>query len=304
MEEGPFPYAGEVAALCTAVCWSCTSLSFQGAGQRIGSLCVNFLRLVIALLFFAAYGWVVRRQPLPVDATASTWGWLSLSAACGYLFGDLCLFRAFVVIGARLGMLCMALWPPLAALLSLVLFGEQLAALQWIGIAVTVGGIAWVVLERRPAAGGEPSRRVPLSGVLLGLGGALGQAVGYVLIRRGLGEYDAFAASQIRALAGAVGFAVLFSCIGWWPRVWAGLRHPTGLGLTAIGAFFGPFLGVSLSVVAQEYTEVGVAATIISLTPVLVIPPAILCFRERVSLRALAGALLAVGGVALLWLSP
>jgi len=69
----------------------------------------------------------------------------------------------------------------------------------------------------------------------------------------------------------------------------------------ALGACFGPFLGVSLSLVAIKYMEVGIAATIIALVPVLVIPVVIVVYGERVSLRAIFGALLALAGVALLY---
>jgi drug/metabolite transporter (DMT)-like permease len=103
-------------------------------------------------------------------------------------------------------------------------------------------------------------------------------------------------------VAGTAGFALLFTAIRWWPKVVAGLRNRPALSRTALGAFFGPFLGVSLSLFAVQRTETGVAATIMSIVPVLIIAPAVLVFRERVSLRAIAGAVLAVAGVALLFL--
>ena len=71
---------------------------------------------------------------------------------------------------------------------------------------------------------------------------------------------------------------------------------------TSLGAFFGPFLGVSLSLVAVQYTEAGVAATLMALVPVMIIPLTILVRRERVTPRSVIGAVVAVGGAALLFL--
>jgi drug/metabolite transporter (DMT)-like permease len=71
---------------------------------------------------------------------------------------------------------------------------------------------------------------------------------------------------------------------------------------TSIGAIFGPFLGVSFSLLAVQQTATGIASTIMSIVPVLIIPPAVLVLHERVSARALIGAIAAVAGVALLFL--
>ncbi|MBN1774232.1 MAG: DMT family transporter [Deltaproteobacteria bacterium] len=294
-------HAGELAALGTACCWTVTALAFERAGKRIGSLVVNLLRLLVALCFLTLFGALVRGAPLPLDASPHAWLWLGASGLAGFTIGDLCLFRAFVVIGARLSVLLMSLVPPLCALLGWLLLGEVLTVVDWLGMALTVGGVAWVVLERRPAENGR-SGRVPWTGILLGIGGAAGQAVGLALSKYGMGDYDPFAATQIRVIAGALGFGLVFSVIGWWPRVWAARRDRPALGLLSLGGFFGPFLGVSLSLYAVQRTATGVAATIMGILPVLILPPAILLDKERVSPRAVGGAVLAVAGVAVLFL--
>jgi hypothetical protein len=67
-----------------------------------------------------------------------------------------------------------------------------------------------------------------------------------VLSKYGMGDYDPFAATQIRVIVGALGFAAVFSVIGWWPRVAAARHDRLALGQVSLGGFFGPFLGVSL----------------------------------------------------------
>ncbi|MBW2276448.1 MAG: DMT family transporter [Deltaproteobacteria bacterium] len=295
------PYAGELAALATACCWTVTSMAFEAAGKRIGSLPVNFIRLVMALGFLTVWGAIARGMPLPTDATASAWGWLAISGVVGFAVGDLCLFRAFVVVGARLSMLMMALVPLFTALIGRAILGEQLGLLDLAGMGLTMGGVAWVVLERKKSGEGDGARP-PVSGILLGFGGAVGQAVGLVLSKYGMRDYDPFAATQIRVIAGIGAFAAIFTIAGIWPRVVEALSNRAAMVRTALGAVFGPFLGVSMSLLAVKHTETGVAATIMSIVPVLIIAPSALIFKEPVTLRAVLGALIAVGGVAVLFL--
>jgi len=294
-----FHLLGESAALATAACWAVTAIAFESAGRRVGSLPVNLIRLLLGFAFLVPTAWLRRGVPFPWDASAHAWLWLGLSGLVGFAFGDLCLFRAFVLIGSRLSVLLMSLVPPMAALLSWWTLHERLTAREWIGMAMTVGGVMWVVRERVP----DPvlgHRAPPVRGVLLAVGGAVGQAVGLVLTKQGIGTFDPFAANQIRVLAGIAGFAVIFTAGGWWPRFVDALRHPPAMSRTAVGAFFGPFLGVSLSLLAVQHTATGVAATIMAVTPVLILPAA---WRrsERVTLRAFLGAVLAVAGTAVLF---
>ena len=297
-------HLGELAALGTAFCWTITALSFESAGRRVGSLSVNLIRLLIASVWLALLGGIKRGQLWPTDATPEAWAWLALSGVIGFCIGDLCLFRAFLLIGSRLAMLLMALVPPIAAVTGWLFLGERLSPMDILGITLTVAGVGWVVLEKRPPANGElaahANRRL---GILLGIGAAAGQAIGLVMSKQGMGTYDAFAATQIRVLAGAVGFSILFIPIGWWPRVVTACRHRSAMARISLGATFGPFLGVSFSLLAVQRTTTGVAGAIMSIVPVLIIVPSILLFKERITLRAVMGAGLAVAGVAVLFAS-
>lgn len=345
----PISHAGELAALGTAVCWVATALTFEAAGHRIGSLRVNLLRMPLALLLLSLAAWVSRGQALPTDATAHAWSWLAISGLIGFTFGDLCLFRAFVVLGPRLSTLVMSLAPVFAAVLGWAVLGEVLGSLDLLGMALTLGGIGWAVLDRRrprppgprapakadttetgttetgtmatgpreareaappTAAPTVPPRADPTSvaarnpvGILLALGGAFGQGAGLVLSKLGMGAYPALPATQIRVLAGLAGYVLLFSLLRWWHRIPEALADRPAMGWTALGAFFGPFLGVTLSLIAVKYTETGVAASLMATTPVLIIPVVVLLGKERVGFGGVAGALLAVAGVAVLFLA-
>ena len=166
-------YTGEISALLTALFWTVTSLSFEAAGKRVGSLQVNLIRLVIAFFIYAVYLKITRGMFLPVDAGAERWLWLSLSGLVGFVIGDLLLFQAFVVVGARISMLIMSLSPPVTALISWLMLGEVLSPMNWLGMAVTLTGISLVVLKREKGSGmalRKITTAYSLKGVLLAFG--------------------------------------------------------------------------------------------------------------------------------------
>jgi drug/metabolite transporter (DMT)-like permease len=300
-------HLGEIAALLTALFWTVTSTSFEAAGKRIGSLTVNLIRLYMAFGIYTVYLWIVRGMPFPTDATPEAWLWLSLSGLVGFAIGDLLLFQAFVVVGARISMLIMALVPPITALTGWLILGETLTARDFLGMIMTITGVVLVIIKNEmPEIETGQKKKLkfsyPLVGILLAFGGAVGQAVGLVLSKFGMKDYDAFAASQIRVLAGIVGFTLIFFFMRRWNRVWKAFKNPKGILFTGIGSVFGPFLGVSFSLLAVQHAETGVAATIMSIVPILLIPPAVLFFKEKVSAREIIGSLIAVGGVAILFL--
>jgi len=293
---------GEVAALITACCWTVSAMSFEAAGRRIGSLNVNILRMIMALVFVTGYAWLFRGQLLPVDADGHAWFWLSLSGLVGFTFGDLCLFRAYLLIGARTAMLMMALVPPMTALGGWLLLGEGLSFNDMLGMALTMGGVVLVVSKKKIDGNGA-IQALPFSGILLGLGAAAGQAGGLALSKYGMGTYSPFAATQIRVIAGLAGFIAIYTLIHGWPKVAQALKDGGAMARVSLGAFFGPFLGVAFSLMAVQNAKAGVAATIMALTPVIIIAPTALIFKEKVTPHAIIGAVLAVAGVAVLFLA-
>ena len=294
---------GELAALATAFCWTVTGITYQIAGRKIGSTNVNMIRMLIAMALLSMYGYFAFGSVLPADATRHNIIWLSVSGIIGFVIGDLMLFRAYVVIGARVSMLIMTLSSPIAAIFGWLLIGETMSALSVAGMLLTMAGIGLVILEKPNGEAASSSTSMtlsyPLKGILLALGGAFGQGVGLVFSKYGIGTLNAVEATQIRAIAALVGFAVVFTVIGQWSSFRDSIRQVKIVKVVAVGSFFGPFLGVSLSLFAVQHTSTGIASTIMSLMPVIIIGPSILLFKEKVTAKEILGACIAVGGVAL-----
>jgi drug/metabolite transporter (DMT)-like permease len=305
---------GVAAAFGTAFCWAMTALFFSAASRRIGQFHVNQIRLVQAcvLLTLACLALGAFSAAPLVQV-----GLLLLSGLVGFALGDAALFLSLQIIGPRRGSLIMALAPGFAALLMVPLLGETLS---WVGVAgmvVTITGVMWVVLER-----GQPGEIVGHAGwgVFWGVLGAMGQAGGLILSKAGLGManptgllnaaagIDASSVQTVsplfgtllRALAGTVVLVGYGIIIGRFRETLGKLKDRKALGQTTAGAIFGPFVGVTLSLAAVAWTNTAVAATVMAISPVLVIPIVRIVYKQAVSWRAVAGALVAFAGVALL----
>ena len=294
-------HLGEFAALLTAIFWTVTSLSFESASHRIGSVAVNILRLLIGFIFLTVFTLIRRGIAFPIDASLENWIWLTLSGLIGFVFGDLFLFKSYTIIGSRFSMLIMTLVPPITAFFSFIIIGEHLTLFHFLGMTLTFAGIAMAIFSRKSR---EEKFTLKLSprGILYALGGAVGQALGLVLSKFGMGDYDPFAATQIRIIAGIFGFTMLVTVLGRWKNVVKATGNKDAMLLTSLGAFFGPFLGVSFSLVAVKYTEAGVASTIMALVPVFIIIPAVMFFKQKVTLPEILGSIVSVAGVALFFI--
>ncbi|MDL1968763.1 MAG: DMT family transporter [Deltaproteobacteria bacterium] len=303
------PYTGELIAIATVFCWTISVQFFEAASKRVGATPVNIIRLTVALILFSLLLFFRHGYILPLNLPAHAWFYLSLSGVVGFFIGDIFLFKALVEIGPRVAMLIFSLSAPTTALIGWLFLDEIYVLHQWVGMFVTLLGVGIVILERNQKAL-KPSklkiRDISLKGVLLGFGGMLGQACGYVLSKTGMqtesGYLDAFSATQIRAIAAFLCFLVFFTVTGKWGNVKAAVRNTTAVLFTAIASAIGPFLGVSLSLLVLHYLTTGVASTFLALVPVFIIPFSIFIHKEHVSIRAVAGAVTAVFGIYLLML--
>jgi drug/metabolite transporter (DMT)-like permease len=292
---------GELAALATAFFWTITALSFEFASKRVGSLAVNMIRLTFAFFLLGIFTLISRGMFLPLDASLHAWLWLSLSGLIGLVLGDYYLFKAYNVISSRIAMLFMTLVPPMTALIGWLLLGETMSLLHIFGMFLTVGGI-FLAIFTRPEAGKSIRLTYPVKGIVYALIGAAGQAGGLVLSKYGMGSYDAFAASHVRIIAGVIGYALIILVLGKGSLISNAIRDNKGMRAIGLGSFFGPFLGISFSLLAVQYTETGIAATIMAIVPILIIPPSIILFKQRFTWLEIGGAFISVAGVVMMFL--
>lgn len=309
-------FIGETIALFVSVVWTICALFTEGAVRRMGTMPFNVVRMTFTAILLSLAMWLIVGSPLPVGTNAETWLWLGLSGLVGFVAGDICLFNCYLAIGSRFGQLLMTVAPVAAAFSGWVLLGETMSWTAVLGMVIVTVGIGMSVLNR---GGGEGWHRyalkLPLRGVLYGLGGGVGQGLGLVLSKMGMEAYkenlgevvanDAvlnflpFTATFIRAVAGMVGYAVVITVLHQWNKVPRGLCDRQGMSFAAGAVITGPVIGVSLSLMATLYTSTGVAQTLMSLSPVFILLPAWLWQHQRVTRWEVVGAVIAVAGAAL-----
>ncbi len=325
-------WIGPLAGLTTAGLWSTTALLFESAGRRVGSRVVNRSRLLFALVLLAVVHALVYGSVLPLHEGRQRWAWLAASAVLGLVIGDGALFESYLHIGPRRAMLVMSTAPIWGALAAWPMFGETFAIPELIGVGLTLSGVAWVLTERSagrdaapatphsaaaPTARATPTERAAPTaraapsepagpprvayGIALALIGAWGQAMNLVTAKMALVDgFPAFSATVMRmAVAVTVlwGWAILRGNAGRIVQAW---RDGPALRAIALGSIVGPVLGVWLSLVAVQTSRIGVAATLMALPPVLLIPMEWAIHGRRASRRAVAGTVVAFVGVAIL----
>lgn len=293
-------HAGELAALVTAVSWTISATLFDQVSKKAGTFAVNYTKVSFALIFISMYFFFKGECVLPLSVPRDGWQWLSLSGLVGFIIGDLFLFQAFIMIGARVSMVVYALAPSLTAVAGFFIFGEKLSLIPLVGMAVTLTGITLVVTAR------SSNSIYPVKGRAMGVFYAflatVCQAGGYLLSKQGMIFTDPVRATQIRLIASVAGFTVLMMIMRNSKPVLSALKDTYVLPRLASASFFGPCFGVALSMYALHNANAGIVSTIISMTPVLLLAPAVFILKEKVSLPEIAGAVLAVAGCALFFM--
>ena len=289
-------HIGEFAGIGVAVCWTMSALFFEKAGYKIGSLSVNFIRLLFAIGFLGITTYFTRGIFFPSDATGYQWFWLGLSGFIGFFLGDMLLFQSYMVIGSRTAALIMSLAPMLTAIIGWFFLDEILSAKNIIAIVVSVTGIMISISNRKMKL------NIPLKGFLMAFGGAMGQAVGLILSKKGMGDYDPVSATQIRAVFGLISFGILITILGRWNKIGNAFVHTSAMKSVTVGAFFGPFVGVALGLFAIQQTKTGIASTLMGLVPIFIIVPSAIMFKEKIRPQQVIGAIISIAGASLFFL--
>ena len=294
-------WKGEIAALFAACFWAVASVVYGLLGQRIPPLQLNLIKGIIAialllLTILLTGNFLPTLAPMPVFL-------LFVSGAVGIGFGDTAFLAAINCLGARRVLLLGTLSPPMTAIAATIVLQERLNISAWCGILLTILGVAWVVTERVPGTSDISATQL-WQGIGFGLLAAMTNATGTVISRVAFvtGNISPLWAALLR-LSAAVLIILVWTCFP--RRGGATLPYPYWRSQRVIlasffAAFCGTFLGIWLQQTAIKFTAAGIASTLMQTSPLFVLPIAI-CMGEKVSWRAIAGVIIAIAGIGLLF---
>lgn len=291
---------GELSALATAIFWSFSTIYFTRGIANVGVMQINIDRIFLSAVFVWITLFIAGIYP---SMSFSQCSFLVLSGLSGLVLGDTFLFKAFDEIGPRLSQLIMAFSPPLAAILAYIFLDESLSLWGILGIIVTSIGIFLVILEHD-----EDSNRIVIKnkmGAFWAMLGMIGQAGGLVLAKQAFREsnIDPIVASGVRLLSAFI----LLLPIGYMTKHYHFGIKPYKSNMKWLvdpfmGSILGPYFGMTLSMFAIAYAKVGVASTIMAITPILMLPIAHFAFKEKLTWKPIIGTVVAVFGIAILFL--
>ena len=292
----------ELAALGAAACGAITGLLSQSAAQALGPFGFNRLRqsmvaVMLAVIVFATGRW----QGIQPD---DLWR-LAASGVIGVFLGDTLLYMTLVRLGPRRTGALFALNAPIAAMLGWPLLGESLSPLAMLGVALSTAGVALAVLGRPGRSGGHRFEAVRGSVWIasgFGLLAATGQALGSLIARPVMaGGFDPYTASLIRVTV-SVACLVLLTSLPIAAVKPLGRPTPRIVAISAMSGLISMVAGMTLLMFALQGGKVGIVSTLSALSPVLILPVLWVMTGARPSATSWAGAVIAVLGMALIFL--
>lgn len=294
--------AGKAAALAAAALWAVTVTVLTFASRRLGSQVANGARLVLAVLLIGVIHWAVAGTPWPGGLGGTRTLWLLASGLLGFTLADGLGLESFVRLGARDGMLVQTLAPAFSALLAHLFLGQRLGWLRGGAVLLTLAGIALVVAQ---ASGGEAAghRRGRWIGVSCALGAAMAQATAQLASILGMADgVPALSATVVRLAAGSAGVLVFLGLRGRLRGLKSAWRDGAAAGQVLSGTLLGSVAAVPLSLYALAHAPAGVAATLMFMVPVFLLPLSRLFLKEPITPGALAGTGLTLAGASALFL--
>ncbi len=227
---------------------------------------------------------------------------LVLSGIVGLVLGDTFFFKSLKEVGPRYTMIIMSSNPAFGAVIAYFTFKETISFTGILGMIITLVGICLVVYQQN---GNEVTKyKITKKGIIWGFLSSLCQASGLIFTKSAFlmqeihplsaSFYRVFPSFLILTIFGLATNKINVSSL-------KSILNRKTFTLILFGSIMGPFIGISLSFVAVTNIQVGIAATIMSLQPIIMLPISKYIQKEKFSTQSIAGAFLAVLGISLLF---
>lgn len=292
-------YLGEFFAFLTALGWAFSSILFEAASKKSDSVTVNVIRLIIGIILLGATTLATRGVFFPTDSTIHNWTFLSISGIIGLFLGDIFLYESYVLIGARISMLFMTMTPLIVGLFGFIFLDEKLLPLQLLAMIITCAGVLLVVVK--PKSDNSTGKKLSPKGIAFITTAVILEALGNIFTKIGARGYDPSSSTQIRMICALGVFVFYLTFKRKWGRIIVSFFDKKLMVLVTLGTITAT-AGITFLIAAFNLINTGVASTFSSISPIIVIPISIVVFKEKVTLREIAGAVISVLGIALFFL--
>jgi drug/metabolite transporter (DMT)-like permease len=269
--------------------WSFTAIFFTKASRYLGILKVNAGRLFLANIYFLLTLLFLKYK---FSFNFSEFLYLSLSGIIGLALGDLFLFKSFLLIGPQLTMLIFTSSPLITLFLSFIFLNEKIGIITFIGIILVISGISISLISKKN------ERKIVFLGFIFGFSGGLMQSIGLILAKKGLATgIDTLLASFLRISSAFFFTLILIPFIKFYNNKDSKNKKSYGYLFLFLGSIIGPYLGVWFSQIAIKYSNTGVAATLLSLSPIFLIPLDKIFEKEKIGFLRIFGTTAAIFGI-------
>ena len=297
------------AALLAALLFSISAICGYRSSKQIGGAEANFWRICAAAIGLALWSHIFGS-----GLSGAAFPLFVVSGFFGIGLGDTGYFQALPRLGSRRAVLLTQCFIPLfAILIEWLWLGTKLTGAQLLCIATILTGVA---IALAPGDHAKIAPRQLWIGIAFTVFAGLCSAFGAVLSRKAY--FVAHAANEFpdpgttgyqRVLGGMLLPAIILLVAKWrsahshggvfeektfhvsrekWKRIW-----PWVLG----NSLAGQMLGVTCVQWALEKTPTGIVMTVVATTPLILLPMTRIVENEKIGIRSLAGAVIAVAGV-------
>ena len=292
---------GYVLAISAAAIWSGVALSATRMVRYFGSYNYNLLRLLGIIVIFSPYVFL-RWQPLYFENYIFLA--IFLSSVIGIIIGDTFLFICLKRLGPRRQALLFSMQIPFTIVLAEIFLQSLPSITELVGCALIFSGILIAIQFNRsiPNDDLENIQGNKYTGLLAGIGLALCQSIGIILMKPALGSTDPIIVSYLRIIIAAV---IMFGSLFFIKnnRLWEKMKDYKKTIFSIFLGFMGMGVGMTMLIYALKFGNPGVISTLSSTMPIMIIPILWVITKNYAGHLAVIGAALTCLGAGIIFLA-
>ncbi len=290
---------GEVFALAAALVWAGAVILFRKSGETVPPLALNLFRVSVSSVLFGAVLWASGR-PLFGVAPLGDYLILMASGIIAIALSDTLFHMCLNRVGAGVNAIVDTLYSPFIIICAWFMLGERLGPWQIAGMSLIIGAVM-VATRVTPPEGVE--RRTLITGILIGVGAMASLSFGIVLAKPVLNHTDIIWATSVRQFGSLLVLVPMTLIHPDRRRLWSVFRPHYSWRYSVPGTFMGSFLALMFWIGGMKLTEAGTAAILNQTSTIYILILASVFLKEPFSWRRGLAAVMALGGILLVFLT-